>query len=73
MAFRGSWPSRAVPAVVDGLLRAAEQAFVDGMNLSALVGAVVAAVAAVGVYRLLPHRRRPAEVPVDALVPDAVA
>ena len=37
------------------LVHAAQQAFVDGMSVAALTGAVVVAVAAVISYRLLPH------------------
>jgi EmrB/QacA subfamily drug resistance transporter len=48
------------------LMEAAKQAFVDGMGVAAVTGAVVVAIAAIVSYRLLPHG--PAPVPeVDEL------
>jgi DHA2 family integral membrane protein (MFS transporter) len=38
-----------------GLVEAAKQAFVDGMGVASITGAVVVAIAAVLSYRLLPH------------------
>jgi hypothetical protein len=49
------------------LIEAAKQAFVEGMGVAALTGAVVVAVAAVISYRLLPHNPAGATVPEAAL------
>jgi EmrB/QacA subfamily drug resistance transporter len=47
------------------LVEAAKQAFVDGMGLAAVTGAVVVAVAAVLSYRLLPHGPAATPIPDD--------
>jgi DHA2 family integral membrane protein (MFS transporter) len=56
------------------LMEAAKQAFVDGMGVAAVTGAVVVAIAAILSYRLLPHG--PAPTPgteLDAIAAAAVA
>jgi EmrB/QacA subfamily drug resistance transporter len=57
------FPGVRLPAGVgEGIKAAAQQAFVDGLGVAALVGAAVVAVASVVVFRYLPSDRANAEV-----------
>jgi MFS-type transporter involved in bile tolerance (Atg22 family) len=69
------FPGLRLPAGVgEGIKAAAQQAFVDGLGVAALVGAAVVAVASVVVFRYLPSDRANAEVvgPARAADPSLV-
>jgi hypothetical protein len=66
---------RLAPGAGDSIKAAAQQAFVDGLGVAALVGAVVVALAAVAVVRLLPDERGavvPVGEPAGAARPEEV-
>ncbi len=63
-SVRSAWPGSSAPAAAR-VVEAAKQAFVDGIGVAAIAGAVVVALAAVIAQRSLP-RSGPAVTPVPA-------
>jgi EmrB/QacA subfamily drug resistance transporter len=59
--------------VASGLLESAKNAFVDGLGLAATVAAVIVAITAIAVRRLLPSDRRNSEITGQEAEPVAVA
>jgi hypothetical protein len=62
---------RLAPGAASGIKATAQQAFVDGLGVAALVGAVVVVFAALIVLRYLPSDRHNAEVVGEEAVDDA--